>query len=64
MEFECDHCGTHVISSLYRVVSEEGGIVFLDMIVCYPCYLEAKNLGLDAEKIDPHDLLHSPRGTH
>jgi hypothetical protein len=29
----------------YRVRSEESGIVLLDMIVCYDCYAEARELG-------------------
>jgi hypothetical protein len=29
----------------YRVRSEESGIVLLDMIVCYDCYVEARELG-------------------
>jgi hypothetical protein len=52
MEFVCEHCGKLETSSVYQVVSEEGGIVLLDMIVCHSCYLQAKNLGLDAKEID------------
>jgi hypothetical protein len=29
----------------YRVKSEESGVVLLDMIVCYDCYAEARELG-------------------
>jgi hypothetical protein len=33
------------------VVSEEDGVVFLDLIVCHSCHEEAKELGLRAEEI-------------
>ena len=33
-------------------MSEENGVVLLDMIVCYPCSLEARNLALSTQKID------------
>lgn len=52
MEFVCGHCEKLATGSVYRVVSEEGGIVLLDMIVCYSCYVQAKTLGLDAKQID------------
>jgi len=55
IEFVCEHCGKLETSS-YQVVSQEGGIVLLDMIVCNSCYLQAKNLGLDAKKIDLSDV--------
>jgi hypothetical protein len=29
----------------YRVKSEESGVVLLDMVVCYNCYAEARELG-------------------
>jgi hypothetical protein len=53
MEFVCEHCRKLETSSVYQVVSEAGGIVLLDMIVCHSCYLQAKNLGLDAKEIEP-----------
>ncbi len=41
----CDHCCQPFDGMPYRVRSEESGIVLLDMIVCYDCYVEARELG-------------------
>ena len=46
----CEHCGTGLAGSAYRVTSEEPGVMLLDMIVCNTCYLEALKLGLDIKK--------------
>ena len=35
------------------MLSEEDGVVFLDLIVCHSCHEEAKELGLRAEEIKP-----------
>lgn len=51
MEFVCRHCEEAATGSMYRVLSEEDGIVFLDMVVCRSCYGQARQLGLDAEEI-------------
>ncbi len=40
---------------MYRVFSEEEGIVLLNMIVCRLCYEQAKELGLDGEEIEPDE---------
>jgi hypothetical protein len=47
----CQHCLAPFVDSLYRVKSEESGIVFLDLIVCHGCYLQARQLGLRTEEI-------------
>jgi hypothetical protein len=51
MEFFCRHCEETVTGSMYRVLSEEDGIVLLDMVVCRSCYDQARQLGLDGEEI-------------
>ncbi|HWO43763.1 MAG TPA: hypothetical protein VNO43_18385 [Candidatus Eisenbacteria bacterium] len=51
MKFICQHCDELTTGTPYRVVSEENGVVLLDMIVCYACYLQAKELGLRTEAI-------------
>jgi len=48
----CQHCGQLFVGNAYRVTSEEEGTSLLDMIVCSLCFMEAKNLGLHAQKID------------
>ncbi|MGH7824205.1 MAG: hypothetical protein ACREQ7_03390 [Candidatus Binatia bacterium] len=51
MKFICRHCDELTEGAPYRVVSEEAGVILLDMIVCHSCYLQAKNLGLHTEAI-------------
>ena len=51
MEFYCRHCDEVVTGSMYRVLSEEKGRVMLNMVVCRPCYDQARQLGLDGEEI-------------
>src|SRR6478672_7392454 len=51
MVWICQHCGAPFVDSPYRVKSEESGVVFLDLIVCHGCYVQARELGLRAEKI-------------
>ena len=52
MDRICQHCGQLFVGNAYRVTSEEEGISLLDMIVCSLCFMVAKRLHLDAEKID------------
>jgi hypothetical protein len=33
------------------VTSEERGVTLLDMIVCYDCHVEARDLGLQVEEL-------------
>ena len=51
MGWICDHCAAPCDGLSYRVRSEESGVVLLDMIVCYCCYIEAQQLGLHTEEI-------------
>jgi len=48
----CQHCCELIVGNAYRVTSKEEGITMLDLVVCYPCFIEAKRLHLHAEKID------------
>ena len=50
--YKCQRCGEYVSGTSYRVLSETHGQKLLDMVVCYECYLEASQLGLDAEPIE------------
>lgn len=46
----CDHCeGILLNNKAYLVRTQEDGLILLNMIVCYACQLEAKNLGLETE---------------
>lgn len=51
MVWICQHCGAPFVDSPYRVKREESGVVFLDLIVCHGCYVQARELGLPAEEI-------------
>jgi hypothetical protein len=55
MEFICQHCDEVATGAKYRVLSEENGLVFLNMIVCRSCHEQAKQLGLHAERITHSD---------
>jgi hypothetical protein len=52
MDGICQHCYQLIVGNAYRVTSEEEGIALLNMIVCSPCFMEAKSLGLHAQKIN------------
>jgi hypothetical protein len=63
MEFICQHCDEVATGEKYRVISEENGLVFLNMVVCQSCQQQAKQLGLRAERITYSDRSrsrHSP----
>jgi hypothetical protein len=51
MGWICQHCGAPFVDSPYRVKSEESGVVFLNLIVCHACYVQARELGLRTEEI-------------
>ena len=59
MEFICQHCDDVVTGGKYRVLSEENGLVFLNMVVCRSCHDQAKELGLHAERISHVEETHS-----
>lgn len=48
MEFFCRHCDEMIVGTPYRVISEENGVVLLNMTVCHACHEQAKALGLEA----------------
>jgi hypothetical protein len=52
MKFTCRHCDKLTEGLAYRVRSEEAGVILLEMIVCYSCFEQTKNLGLDVKEID------------
>ena len=51
MKFFCRHCDQIVIGKPYRVISEEDGVILLNMTVCRSCYEQARALGLRSEPI-------------
>lgn len=55
MKFICRHCDELTVGTPYRVVSEEAGVILLDMIVCHACFVQARNLGLKTEEITSDD---------
>ena len=57
MEFLCRHCDGIVEGARYRVLSEEDGVILLDMIVCRPCYDQARELGLHGEEVTSDEQL-------
>lgn len=50
--YTCDRCREKFSGHSYSVRSEDDGETLLDMVVCYDCYIEASQLGLDTEPID------------
>ena len=52
MEFTCRRCNHVTKQKLYRVITEEAGVVLLNMVVCSSCARLAKRLGLPAVKIE------------
>jgi ribosome-binding protein aMBF1 (putative translation factor) len=66
MDHTCEHCGGSIEGNAYRVTSEEAGITLLDLIVCSPCFEEAKRLHLHAEEVDIRSKQTSARnrGSH
>jgi hypothetical protein len=51
MEFICRRCSKLTKQNPYRVRTEDGGIVLLNMLVCPSCARLAKRLGLPAVKM-------------
>ena len=51
MNTECQRCGELITGKTYRVMSQDGGLILIDMMVCYYCFLEARRLGLDGEDV-------------
>ena len=55
--YTCDRCREFSVGDSYRVISDSDGVRLLDMVVCYGCYLEASQLGLEAEPIEMHQVV-------
>lgn len=53
MRFVCRRCEHLIRQNPYRVTTEEGGVVLLDMLVCRSCAREARSLGLPVVKLEP-----------
>jgi len=51
MMFFCRHCDELAVGEPYRVISEEDGVILLNMTVCRSCCEQAKALGLHSEPI-------------
>ena len=51
MESVCRRC-YHFAKNLYRVTTEDGGVVLLNMLVCPSCARLAKSLGLPVVKME------------
>ena len=51
MESVCRRC-YHFSKNLYRVTTEDGGVVLLNMFVCASCARLAKSLGLATVKME------------
>ena len=51
MEFVC-RGRSHFSKNLYRVTTEDGGVVLLNMLVCPSCARLARSLGLATVKME------------
>jgi hypothetical protein len=51
MEFVCRRCNHTTKQNLFRVTTEDEGVVLLNMIVCSSCARLARRLGLPAVKM-------------
>lgn len=52
MAFICRRCDRTTNQELYRVTTEDAGVVLLNIVVCSSCARQAKKLGLPAVKIE------------
>ena len=52
MSFICRRCNRITKQKLYRVTSENAGVVMLNMLVCSSCARLAKNLGLPTVRME------------
>jgi hypothetical protein len=48
----CEHCLQPTTGKVYQVISEDAGVVTLNMVVCSVCSREAKELGLKTTDLD------------
>lgn len=52
MGFICRRCDRNTKQKLYRVTTEDAGVVLLNMLVCPSCARLAKKLGLPIVKME------------
>jgi hypothetical protein len=52
MDFICRRCDRITKQKLYRVTTEDAGVVLLNMLVCSSCARLAKKLGLPLVKME------------
>ena len=52
MDFICRRCDRITKQKLYRVTTEDTGVVLLNMLVCSSCARLAKKLGLPTMKME------------
>ena len=52
MKFVCRRCEHITKQKPYRVSTEEGGVIMLNMLVCSSCARLAKRLGLPTVKME------------
>jgi hypothetical protein len=52
MEFVCRRCYRSTKQKPYRVTTQDGTVVLLNMLVCLPCARLAKSLGLRTVKME------------
>jgi hypothetical protein len=55
--YTCERCDEPFADISYRVMSEDARGTLLNMIVCHDCYLEASQLGLDAEPLGTSQIV-------
>ena len=48
----CEHCLQPTTGKVYRVTSEEAGVITLNLVVCSVCCREAEKLGLKTSELD------------
>ena len=48
----CEHCLQPKTGKVYRVTSEDDGVVTLDLVVCSVCCREAEKLGLKTDELE------------
>ena len=53
MGFICRRCDRITKQKLYRVTTEDAGVVMLNILVCSPCARLARKLGLPTVKMQP-----------
>ena len=62
MEFVCRRCNHTTKQKPYRVTTEDGGVVMLNMLVCPSCARLAKSLGLPTVKMESAKKAANTRG--